>query len=109
MSVSSTEIIVVLLVALIVLGPNQLPDAMRRLGSAYREFKKISSSVQNEINSVVSETTGMFTSTADTVSGRAEVKSTGGSDDQDDFDGTLPKSNQSYRPADEDLDAPEDA
>lgn len=107
MSVSSTEIIIVLLVALIVLGPTQLPDAMRRVGSAYRDFKKITSSVQNEINSVVNETTEMLTSTADTVSGKAEVKSP--SESKSNGDGVAPRANQTYRPADEVADEPSPA
>ncbi len=99
MSVSSTEILIVLLVALIVLGPNQLPDAMKRLGKAYREFRSISTTVQREINSVVNETTGMLTGTAETLSGQASdgvaVSSTSPGA------GEPPRTNESYRPADE--------
>lgn len=70
MNISSTEILVVLIVALIVLGPSRLPDAMKTAGKAYREFRRVSGSVQREINQVVSETTGMFTDTAETLSGK---------------------------------------
>lgn len=64
MSISSTEIIIVALVALIALGPQRLPEALRTAGKAYRQFKDVTGSVQREINTVVNETTGMVTGTA---------------------------------------------
>jgi len=64
MSISSTEIIIVALVALIALGPQRLPEALRTAGKMYRQFKDVTGSVQREINSVVNETTGMVTDTA---------------------------------------------
>ena len=92
MSLSSTEILVVLIVALIVLGPSRLPGAMKTAGKAYREFRKVSGSVQREINQVVSETTGMFTDTAETLSGKKPSPENVVSD--------VPQ-NATYRPADE--------
>ena len=38
-SIGPTELIVVLVLALIVLGPKRLPDAGRALGRGMREFK----------------------------------------------------------------------
>ena len=61
MSISSTEIIIVALVALIALGPQRLPEALRTAGKLYRQFKEVSDSVQREVTSVVNETTGMVT------------------------------------------------
>ncbi len=49
------EIIIILLLALVVLGPEKLPDAMRRAGKAYAEFKKMSTTFQKEFKSVVDE------------------------------------------------------
>jgi sec-independent protein translocase protein TatB len=49
------EIIIILLLALVVLGPEKLPDAMRRAGKAYAEFKKMSTTFQQEFRSVVDE------------------------------------------------------
>jgi len=92
MNISSTEILIVLVVALIVLGPQRLPDAMKTAGKAYREFRKVSGTVQREINEVVNETTGMFTSTADVISGKSPTDKNGAA--------TNP-ANASYRPADE--------
>jgi len=92
MNISSTEILIVLVVALIVLGPQRLPDAMKTAGKAYREFRKVSGTVQREINEVVNETTGMFTSTADVISGKSPTGR----------NSTASKPvNASYRPADE--------
>ena len=65
MSISSTEIIIVALVALIALGPQRLPEALRTAGKLYRQFKEVSDSVQREVTSVVNETTGMVTGTRD--------------------------------------------
>jgi sec-independent protein translocase protein TatB len=49
------EIIIVMLLALVVLGPEKLPEAMRRAGKAYAEFKKMSTSFQQEFRSVLDE------------------------------------------------------
>ena len=38
-NVGGPELIVILVIALIVLGPKKLPDAGRALGNGFREFK----------------------------------------------------------------------
>jgi len=43
------EILVILLVALIVLGPNKLPDAARQVGKAMSELRRLSSGFQQEM------------------------------------------------------------
>lgn len=43
------EILVIFLVALIVLGPQQLPKAMRTVGSVMAEIRKVSNSFQAEV------------------------------------------------------------
>jgi sec-independent protein translocase protein TatB len=50
-----SELIIVLLLALVVLGPEKLPEAMRRAGRFYADLKKMSSSFQDEFRSVVDE------------------------------------------------------
>ena len=47
------EVVVILLVALIVLGPDQLPKAMRTLGQALAEIRKVSSGFQSEMRNVM--------------------------------------------------------
>lgn len=43
------EIMVILLLALLVLGPDQLPKAMRSFGNVMSEIRKVSSSFQEEM------------------------------------------------------------
>lgn len=42
------EIIIIVLLALVVLGPEKLPDAMRKAGRMYAELRKMSSGFQEE-------------------------------------------------------------
>ena len=52
-SLGPAEILVILVVALIVLGPKRLPEAGRQVGKAITEVRKWSQSFQDEIKSVV--------------------------------------------------------
>lgn len=54
-SIGPAEILVVLVVALVVLGPTRLPDAARSLGKAVAEFRKVSSGLQAEVRDAFSE------------------------------------------------------
>jgi sec-independent protein translocase protein TatB len=54
-NLQGSEIIIVMLLALVVLGPEKLPDAMRKMGQVYAELKKMSSGFQSEFRSVVEE------------------------------------------------------
>lgn len=47
--------LVVLVVALIVLGPTRLPDAARSLGRAVSELRRVSSGLQAEVRDALSE------------------------------------------------------
>lgn len=47
------EILVIFLVALVVLGPQQLPKAMRTFGNVMAEVRKISTSFQAEMRSAM--------------------------------------------------------
>jgi sec-independent protein translocase protein TatA len=49
-SLGPSEIIVVLLVALVVLGPDKLPAAARTFGKYLAEFRKFSASVQAQVD-----------------------------------------------------------
>ena len=49
MNIGPAEILVVLVVALVVLGPSRLPDAARSLGKAMSEFRRVSSGIQSEV------------------------------------------------------------
>ena len=49
MNIGPAEILVVLVVALVVLGPSRLPDAARSIGKAMAEFRRMSSGIQAEV------------------------------------------------------------
>lgn len=55
MQLSPGEILLVAIVALIVLGPERLPKAARQLGSALREFKKMSGDFQSQVDKVMKD------------------------------------------------------
>ncbi len=54
-NLQGSELIIIVLLALVVLGPEKLPDAMRKLGQFYAELKKMSTGFQEEFRSVVDE------------------------------------------------------
>jgi Tat protein translocase TatB subunit len=48
-NIGGGELIVILLIALIVLGPQRLPDAARQLGKAMGDLRRLSTGFQNEM------------------------------------------------------------
>jgi sec-independent protein translocase protein TatB len=52
---SGSEIVVILLLALIVLGPEKLPEAIRKFGRVYSEVRKISNGFQSEFKNAFDE------------------------------------------------------
>lgn len=48
-NVGGGELLVIMLIALIVLGPQRLPDAARKVGKAMGELRRISSGFQQEM------------------------------------------------------------
>ena len=55
MKLGFTELIVILVVALFVLGPDQLPVYAKKLGKALRELKGVTGDLAKEINENVVE------------------------------------------------------
>ena len=49
------EIAVILVVALVVLGPDKLPNAARQVGNVIRQFRKISTGFQQELQNALDE------------------------------------------------------
>lgn len=47
------ELIMILAVALIVVGPGKLPEAGKALGRSIREFKKATSDIKNDIDDII--------------------------------------------------------
>jgi sec-independent protein translocase protein TatB len=64
-NMTGSEIVVILLLALVVLGPEKLPDAIRKFGRAYAELKKMSSGFQTEFKTALEEPTREMRNTTD--------------------------------------------
>lgn len=54
-NVGGMELVVIGLVALIVLGPDKLPGAMRQLGSTLGELRRMSQGFQNDLRTALDE------------------------------------------------------
>jgi Tat protein translocase TatB subunit len=54
-NVGGGEVLVILLVALLILGPTKLPEVARQAGRAMAEFRKVTSGFQRELNSALEE------------------------------------------------------
>ena len=53
--IGGIEIFIVLVVALVIFGPQKLPEMGRSLGKAIREFKSAGTEIQDELTKVVDE------------------------------------------------------
>jgi sec-independent protein translocase protein TatB len=62
-----SELVALILIALVVLGPEKLPDAIRRFGRLYGELKKMSSGFQSELRSALDEPMKEMRETADLI------------------------------------------
>lgn len=51
--IGSTELLVIMVVALIVLGPKNLPNIARTLGKAMGEFRRVSTDFQRTLNTEI--------------------------------------------------------
>lgn len=94
-----SELIIILLLALVVLGPEKLPEAMRRLGGFYADLKKMSSGFQEEFKAAVEEPTRELRDTANTLRDSLDFRKL--------QDGDRPEKPKSAEMADADL-APAD-
>jgi Tat protein translocase TatB subunit len=63
-SIGAPEILVILVLALLVLGPERLPQAARTAGKWLGEARKLTSSLQAEVQTVVDEVMQPVQSTA---------------------------------------------
>ncbi len=71
-NLQGSEIIVILLIALVVLGPDRLPDAVRRFMQTYNELKKMGSGFQAEIKSAFDEPMREMRDTVSTIRDAAD-------------------------------------
>ncbi len=71
-NVTGSEIVIVLLLALVVLGPEKLPDAVRRFAKTYAELKKVGAGFQQEFRSAMDEPMREMRETADLLRSSAD-------------------------------------
>jgi sec-independent protein translocase protein TatB len=71
-NLQGSELIIILLLALVVLGPEKLPDAMRKAGQFYAELKKMSTGFQSEFRAAVEEPLRELKETANTIRDSAD-------------------------------------
>ena len=64
-NLSGGEIVVLLLIGLVVLGPEKLPDAMRKFGRVYNEVRRVAGGIQRDVTSTFSEPVNELRKTAD--------------------------------------------
>ncbi|HLI24417.1 MAG TPA: twin-arginine translocase TatA/TatE family subunit [Acidimicrobiales bacterium] len=69
------KVLFVLVIALVVLGPNRLPQAARTLGRMVANLRRLSSSLQAEVQSAMSEPADALRGTAATM-GLGEIRQT---------------------------------
>ncbi len=50
--IGTTELLVIAMVVLIVLGPKQIPIVMKKAGKIYREFNILKKNLMDQINSL---------------------------------------------------------
>ena len=55
MSLGPAEILVILVIALLVFGPNRLPEIGRQVGRGVREFRKFQDSIKGDLGDVFSD------------------------------------------------------
>lgn len=56
-NIGGGEVLVILLVALLVLGPDKLPDAARTAGKMMRQVRDVSQGFQNEVRQAMADVT----------------------------------------------------
>ncbi|HUV09368.1 MAG TPA: twin-arginine translocase TatA/TatE family subunit, partial [Acidimicrobiia bacterium] len=55
MQLGPAEILVVLVIALLIFGPNKLPEVGRQVGRAYREVRRFQRSLSSEMSDVFAD------------------------------------------------------
>lgn len=56
-SLTGTEVIVILIIALVVLGPDKLPGVARQAGRWFNQLRDLTSNLQNEMRDVLDDPT----------------------------------------------------
>ncbi len=73
-NLQGSEIIFILLLALVVLGPEKLPGAIRRFTRTYAELRKMGTSFQQEVKTAFDEPMREVRETADLIKQQVDVE-----------------------------------
>ena len=76
-NLGAPEILVILVVALIVFGPQRLPEVGRQVGAAMRELRRMQDSVRAEIDTVMKPDLAATPATVSDDSGSAQTDDEG--------------------------------
>ena len=68
-NITGGKVVIILVLALVVLGPEKLPEAMRKFGEFYAQFKKMSTGFQAEMRDTLGEPLRELRGTADLAKG----------------------------------------
>jgi sec-independent protein translocase protein TatA len=68
-SLGPAEILVILVIALLVFGPNKLPDVAKQAGKAFQEFRRVQQHLRSEISGAMSDLNGSSSPSADSSGG----------------------------------------
>lgn len=58
-NISPVKILFVVVIALVVLGPEKLPELTRKAGKAWGDFRRFRASVENQVRDVIGEVPGI--------------------------------------------------
>ena len=91
------EIVLIIVVILLVVGPHRLPEIARTLGKAFRTIKKASSDLSSSINKEIEETKSVKSSTPAAPSPPATPATTADKPSTADKSGSLDQDDQSQK------------
>jgi sec-independent protein translocase protein TatB len=72
-NLSGTELVFLVVIALVVLGPEKLPEAVRKFAKTYGELKKMSTGFQSELRNALDEPMKEIRATADALRNAANL------------------------------------
>jgi TatA/E family protein of Tat protein translocase len=91
MNLGAPEILFILFVALLVFGPQRLPEIGRQVGGAMRELRRMQDSVKSELHSVMQDTAPQYSKPVSAqLPGRADRESETGAPPDEPPDGPTP-------------------
>jgi sec-independent protein translocase protein TatA len=68
-SLGPAEVLVILVIALLVFGPNKLPEVAKQAGKAFQELRRVQQHLRSEISGAMSDLDGSSSSSASTPGG----------------------------------------